>query len=79
MNKGLFSRRRMFLLKMGRNLYYVDPSNMVLLKGHTSHFFYIFFTFILYYLRIFVQLTVVRKNKCEKNAKQCEKNVEKMW
>ena len=32
MNKGLFSRRRMFLLTMGPNLYYVDPSNMVL-KG----------------------------------------------
>ncbi|EFX72775.1 putative PDK-1 [Daphnia pulex] len=30
--KGLFSRRRMFLLTLGPNLYYVDPSNMVL-KG----------------------------------------------
>lgn len=30
--KGLFSRRRMFLLTMGPDLYYVDPSNMVL-KG----------------------------------------------
>jgi len=30
--KGLFSRRRMLLLTVGPNLYYVDPSNMVL-KG----------------------------------------------
>lgn len=30
--KGLFSRRRMFLLTTGPNLYYVDPSSMVL-KG----------------------------------------------
>ena len=37
------------------------------------------FTFILYSLRMFVQLTVVRKNKCEKNVKKCENNVEKMW
>jgi len=30
--KGLFSRRRMLLLTVGPNLYYVDPTNMVL-KG----------------------------------------------
>lgn len=30
--KGLFARRRMFLLTMGPHLYYVDPANMVL-KG----------------------------------------------
>ena len=31
-----------------------------------STLFLHFFTFILYYLRMFVQLTVARKNKCEK-------------
>ena len=30
--KGLFARRRMFLLTLGPHLYYVDPVNMVL-KG----------------------------------------------
>jgi hypothetical protein len=30
-----------------------------------------------YYLRMFKLLTVVRKNKCEKNVKKCENNVEK--
>jgi hypothetical protein len=46
---------------------------------HYFHIFLHFFTFILYYLRMFKLLTVVRKNKCEKNVKKCENNVEKMW
>ena len=47
--KGLFAKRRMFLLTEGPHLYYVDPSAMVL-KGKNLDIFCSFWLFVLFLL-----------------------------